>query len=103
MSKMTMSFDTVTKAFEVMIDGVVVDNAVSLSVYPSYDKEDEFRCCVLTKTEDEVSDMHTMTQICASESKKDVCLDFQKSKFEGFVQAKESVKQTLASLFGVKQ
>lgn len=102
MAKMTMTFDTVTKEFEVAIDGAKVDNCVSLSVYPSWEEKDEFRCCILTRSKDEVSDMEVMTQICASESKKDVCLDFQPSKFDGFVQAKENIKQSISSLFGVK-
>lgn len=106
MAKMTMSFDTISKALEVSIDGKKVENCVSLSVYPSWKEEDEFRCCVLTRTKDEASDMETMTQICASEAKKD-SLDYQASEFEGFVQAKvvkadDNIKQSIASLFGVK-
>lgn len=69
MSKMLIEFDTVSKELVATIDGAAVSNVVGVSINPSWDDEDEYQCMVTTKSEDETTNIKTLTMMYASECK----------------------------------
>lgn len=69
MAKMTVEFDTDTKKMTAAIDGKAVENVRAAEVYPSWDKDDEFRCVFVTRATDEGSGITEIRQLMASESK----------------------------------
>lgn len=78
MAIITSKFDTMSKSLVVDMDGTVLENVKSFSVYPCYDDPTEFCCEVMQKQEDEASDVTIWTRLSASLAK-------QKSKVEKLI------------------
>lgn len=72
MATVSVSFDTVTKALSVTVDGKAIADVDSVNIYKrySYDDEDDkgFMCSVETRSEDKGEGTMTFTRLCASES-----------------------------------
>ncbi|MBY0525592.1 MAG: hypothetical protein K2R98_19460 [Gemmataceae bacterium] len=70
MAKINVEFDTKDKSLSVSMDGKAMANVAGISLYQSYDDEDEFRCNVVMATKDDTNDIRTVTSIYASEQPK---------------------------------
>lgn len=70
MAKILVSFDTIDKTLEVKKDGESLEDVKSVSFYPSYsyDSEGEMCCCITMISEDETTDIKTMTNLMASKN-----------------------------------
>lgn len=70
MAKINVEFDTIEKTLAVQMDGAEVADVVMVSLGKGYccGDEDDFRCEIMTMTEDEASDVKTYTRLVASES-----------------------------------
>lgn len=69
MAKMTVEFDTEAKTFTAAIDGKTVDNVRAAEIYPSWDKDGEYRCTFVTKATDADTGITEVRQLFASETK----------------------------------
>lgn len=68
MSKITIEFDTSTKAMGCAIDGVPVPDVYSVNIYPrDYADLDEYSVTIATRTEDESRELTVFTSMSASE------------------------------------
>lgn len=67
MSKVTVEFDTLEKTVSVSINGKPVPDVSSVEFYRSYDRDDEFRCGIMTVSKDEENDMRVVTHLVAHE------------------------------------
>lgn len=53
MAKLSVEFDTDTKELSVKVDGVVVENAQSFSIYTyEYDEKKHYDCCIQVEPEE---------------------------------------------------
>lgn len=68
MAEMVITFDTVAKSLSVTLDGAEVPDVVGVEVSQSYRDDDQFCCCVRTRSEDESSGLTRMTHLVAKES-----------------------------------
>lgn len=68
MAKISVEFDTTEKTLSCSIDGQAVADVMECS-FGRYMDEDDFRCSITTRAEDEANDMRTYTHMCASQSR----------------------------------
>jgi len=85
MSKISVEFDTKTKAMSVKLDGKAVPDVVGVNLSKSYysDDEDAFQCSVTQRQKDEDNDIQTWTQLVAADSES---ADGKRSAFAGFLE-----------------
>lgn len=110
MAKMVVEFDTETKKMSASIDGKPVDNVKAAEVYPSWDKDDEFRCVFVTRATDEKTGITEVRQLLASETPRAKAAvkageGVPSAEFPNFVELKsdpdaDKVVRGIAAMFG---
>lgn len=107
MAKITVEFDTMSKEVAVMMDGTKLDNVCYVEVSPSWEEKDEMQISVVTRMEDEASDVTTMTRLMASKQENVPLPANLKAKAgtvvvdKVFEETKLTPVQSIATLFGV--
>jgi hypothetical protein len=67
MAKVTCEYDTLTKEFSVMVDGVQLQDVECVEFYPMPDDEDDYPVCIEMVKKDEATGLTEMRKLCASE------------------------------------
>lgn len=71
MASISVSFDTKTKKMTATVDGKAVADVVGVHFMPSWDRDDEYACELVTMYEDEDAGTKTVTRIVAAECEPD--------------------------------
>jgi len=110
MAKMTVEFDTDTKKMTASIDGKAVEHVRAAEVYPSWDKDDEFRCVFVTRATDEKTNITEIRQLVAAETNRAKAAvkdgsGVASAEYPGFVELKtdpdaDKLTKSIAAMFG---